>query len=287
MFPRGPGSPEWAARYPSRSSTSRSAARYESMRAPIATPARIAASASGSVTGWRQAKLRQTNAVGSAAEGEAALEERHDAGRRVRADRDRPGAAASRGGPARRARDGGQARRPRVGRVADDGDLVDRPHLPVDGREPLGERRRVGGRRRPDDAERGLGRVGVAALAGERGEAQEDGRRPWPRPRAGRCPGATGAGRRAPRRRRPCRGSRRPGRRSGPGSRRPVSRAATNQRSSAVASYRARSPSAMQAWSSSVPAWRARPSFHERRKRPSGPRSTASSRSAARSASAR
>ena len=44
----------------------------------------------------------------------------------------------------------------------------------VDRREPLRERRRVPGSERRDDGDRPLGGGPVAALAGQRGEAQED-----------------------------------------------------------------------------------------------------------------
>ena len=66
-----------------------------------------------------------------------------------------------------------------------------------------------------------------------------------------------------------------------------ISRAAMNQRSSQVASYRASRPAATCVWSSRTPWPLVRPSFHDRARRPSGPRSSARICPAARSAAAR
>ena len=100
---------------------------------------------------------------GSAAQGEPALKERDDAGRRVRADGDdlaRPPAEVHRRAAGRRR----EASCPRIGRVADDGDLVDRP----------------------DAASRWLRATGRTPSGGHPATAPDDARaRPPPRRRAG------------------------------------------------------------------------------------------------------
>ena len=102
--------------------------------------------------------------------------------------------------------------------------------------------------------------------------------RPSPRPTASRCPGGRADGRRASRRRRPCRRSRHPGRRSGRGSSR---RARAPRRTSA----HRRSPRTGRAGlrrGPRSPRGRrrpiARPSFQERRSRPSAVRRPAEER---------
>ena len=168
-----------------------------------------------------------------AVDGRSSMEERHGGGvtgRPAGPRRRRPTAAGRSARPP-----GGRPCR-RVG-LAHDGHLVERPAGQLQRDEPLGEGRRVAARASsPTGAQRRLGRLAIAGLAGQRRRGAAGPWRPSRCPTAPRCPAGRAGGRAAPRGRRRCRRSRRRARRTARGSASTSCRAATNQRSSKVAS---------------------------------------------------
>ena len=188
-------------------------ARLADLERPVTSPTSSASRASGSWTGWRQAKSRQTNAVGRpwSANRWRRSETADAAG--VRGDREHPERGVARGGDAHAA----PRSRGSVG-VADDRDLGD---------PGVGElERRTATGRTPSGSERGTAPTVASArsaAARYRGSPVSAARRSStvaamaPPGRDGVVLQVAAAGRRAPRRRRRCRRSRRPGRRTGRG----------------------------------------------------------------------
>ena len=128
------------------------------------------------------------------------------------------------------------------------------------------DRRAARSRRRPasladhgaDQLQDAVGVVGVALLAGERGEPVQRHRRPSSWPTAWRCRSCPSGGRPAPRRpRRSCTGRRSSDPRTSRASCRPSPRAASIQRACPVASASRVNASTSAAWSAASASWRA------------------------------